>query len=316
MLEDYAMYFDDLFFLKKYRPTIDAILGWFDRNLTENGLIDRTGYSSYVDWVQGWDMDTVPPANRVGPLTVFSLIYAKALQSAAKINILTDRQGIADEYQKRSETVIESINKCCYDKQKKFYLDGPKVFEYSQHAQIWSVLCGAVKGDVAKELMIRMLEIDMPKVSYSMAFYLFRALEMVGLYDETEKLINAWKDLVDLNLTTWVEDPVSQRSDCHGWSALPLYEFSAMILGVRPAKSGYKKILITPHIGKLSHAKGIVCTAFGTVSVEWTIENSKFNLKIDSPEGVEKLVILPDSSKSCHFGRNISVECDLSSICV
>jgi alpha-L-rhamnosidase len=97
-------------------------------------------------------------------------------------------------------------------------------------------------------------------------------------------------------LTTCVEDPVNQRSDCHAWSALPLYEFPAKILGVRPASAGYGKIIIDPFIGSLSWAKGIVSTAKGPVKVDWTVSNGIFSIKIEAPKDVEKIVVLPDTS--------------------
>ena len=56
-------------------------------------------------------------------------------------------------------------------------------------------------------------------------FYLFRALEAVGMYDRTEELWGDWKKCIDWHMTTFPETPFDTRSDCHAWSALPLYEF-------------------------------------------------------------------------------------------
>ena len=61
--------------------------------------------------------------------------------------------------------------------------------------------------------------------SFMQRFYLFRALEAAGMYERTEGLWQTWQDFLDLGCTTFPETPYSPRSDCHGWSALPLWEF-------------------------------------------------------------------------------------------
>lgn len=59
-------------------------------------------------------------------------------------------------------------------------------------------------------------------------------------------------------MTTCVESPGdTARSDCHAWSALPLYELPATILGVRPA---VEKIAVHPVPGYMTSASGQVVT--------------------------------------------------------
>ena len=46
------------------------------------------------------------------------------------------------------------------------------------------------------------------------------------MYHYTEPLWQTWQDFIDLHCTTFPETPYDPRSDCHGWSALPLWEFA------------------------------------------------------------------------------------------
>ena len=82
--------------------------------------------------------------------------------------------------------------------------------------------------------------------SYSMSFYLFRAMEQLGVYDEFPEKWTLWQDLLPYHLTTWPEDTVSQRSDCHGWSAVPLYELVSMVIGLQPASPGGNTLCLRP----------------------------------------------------------------------
>ena len=62
--------------------------------------------------------------------------------------------------------------------------------------------------------------------SFVQKYYLFRALEMTGLYEKGEALWSAWQEFIDLHCSTFPETPFDPRSDCHAWSALPLLEFT------------------------------------------------------------------------------------------
>lgn len=294
MLDDHFQYYGDFDLIKRYRPTMDAVLDWFDRKIDMQGLVSNTGYWSFVDWVQGWDQDSIPKANRRGPLTVYNLMYAAALHTAARLNEATGRRGVAEEYRMRAEGIVKQVRTSCWSEEKMLFTDGPGIDEYSQHTQVWAVLGDAISGIEAKKLMTRMLEADISKVSYAMSFYLFRALEAVGLYDNVNKLLGIWRELAKLNLTTWVEDPVTQRSDCHGWGAVPIYEFSAMTLGVRPAAPGFAKTVIKPHMAGLNHASGAVATRYGPIKVDWRICEKLFTIEVVGPVNLDITICMPD----------------------
>ena len=75
--------------------------------------------------------------------------------------------------------------------------------------------------------------------------------------------------MIAKHLTTCAENDLDERSDCHAWGALALYELPSVTLGVRPGAPGYKKIEVCPTPGYLDYANGDVITPHGTVHVEW-----------------------------------------------
>ncbi|MCU6709957.1 family 78 glycoside hydrolase catalytic domain [Paenibacillus sp. J5C_2022] len=301
MIADHYRYFGDLALVRKYLPTVDAILGWFEAQLNEDGLVGKLPGQvwSFVDWVEEWRHNQgVPIANESGPLTVYSLLYASALQVAAELNAHTGRSSTAEEYRSRAEAVKYAVRQHCWSDEEQLFEDGPGTKLFSQHAQIWAVLSGTAQGEEASLLIDRMLlHQSLPSVSYAMSFFLFRSLEKTGKYDRSFEHWDTWRRLAAQGLTTWVEDPVSQRSDCHGWGAVPIYEFTSHILGVQPEDSGYRRILIKPSTGNLAWAKGTVATPVGEVRVAWRItQDGSLDVSLRSPEGIPVRIELPDGS--------------------
>ncbi|MFC5407500.1 alpha-L-rhamnosidase C-terminal domain-containing protein [Cohnella soli] len=299
MVHDHYRYFADADLVRMYLPTMDAVLGWFERQLDERGLVDRMPpqYWSFVDWVEQWrDFAGVPAANLKGPLAILSMQYAAALQAAAELNDFAGRTATAEEYRLRADSLNEAIRANCWSEGRQMFRDGPEAEEFSQHAQIWAVLSGTASGAEARKLLeTMMVDQSLPVVSYAMAFYLFRAMSDTGLYERSFPLWDTWRRLAELNLTTWVEDPVSQRSDCHGWGATPLYEFPAEILGVKPAEPGFKRIKVQPRLGHLAWAEGKVATAQGTVYVKWELDGEdRFRLRVQGPRHIPVTVELPN----------------------
>ncbi|RXZ84875.1 hypothetical protein EBB07_02335 [Paenibacillaceae bacterium] len=297
MVHDHYQYFDDVSLVRLYLPTIDGVLGWFDRLVGSDGLVGKMPikYWSFVDWVQEWHAG-VPAAHGQGALTIYNLMYISALFIAAELNEAARRFATAEEYRVRAGRVRDAVNQHCWSAERMLYRDGPLHDEYSQHCQIWAVLSGTMADEEAVQLMRRTLvDTALPQVSYAMSFFLFRALEQTGLYELSFPLWDTWRELAALNLTTWVEDPVSQRSDCHAWGAVPLYEFTALILGVKPGEAGCKRIVVEPKPGPLTWARGTVAVPQGIVAVEWSISGEgQFEIRIHAPEGIPVDVRLPD----------------------
>lgn len=300
MLYDHAMYFGEKAFLRRHLGCMDGILNYFEQNLDERGLVGATGgrlmdhrYWSFIDWTPQWNETTgVPTAIRKGPLTMESLLYVTGLLAGEKILRYVGRESTAEEYRERAERVKAAILKYCMDEEG-MLTDGPGVFEYSQHAQVFAVLTGLVTKEQGREMLRRTLadEKRYAPCSVAMAYYLFRALEMTGLYECTKQKWDIWRQMLSMNLTTCVEDGVNGRSDCHAWGSLALYEFPAAILGVRPAAFGYEKIRIAPHTEIWNEVSGDVATKKGMVHVECIRKEDGGNhVQYEAPEGVEVVV--------------------------
>jgi hypothetical protein len=240
----------------------------------------------------------MPPGAPEKPATVFSQLYSVALKAAAELAEATGRSALAEEYLERADAVNAAVNATCWDEARRLYRDGPETASFSQHAQAWGILAGCAEGDRAKALATACLDdASLSRMNWAMQFYLFRALREAGMYGRAYELWPQWQALADLNVTTWPEDPVNQRSDCHGWGSVPLSEFIGETLGVQPAAPGFAEVLVAPQPGPLAWAKGEAPTPRGPVSVSWKRESGRFHLEAQAPAGVPLTLVLPDGTR-------------------
>lgn len=296
MLQDHMMYFGDKRLIRKNLPTAEKILDYFNSQLNEKGYVNNLGglngqgpHWSFIDWAPEWNTTTgVPTAVLKGPVTMESLLYLYGLQSAIALAKFVDKKDLAKEYQTRADRLQVAIRKYCIG-QNGLIQDGPGVDEYSQHAQVFGILTDTLTLEEGKRNL--KLTVDHPdnyaQCSVAMSFYLFRALEKTGLYELSDHYWNIWREMISKNLTTSVESAAAERSECHAWGALALYELPAVILGVRPAVPGYQKIKINPQPGYLTVAQGHVITPRGMVEVKWQRVNGQMNVDYQVPQGVE-----------------------------
>jgi hypothetical protein len=319
MVYDHMRYFADTSLVRRYLSTIDGILNHFDERLNEIGLVGRFDHESwpFIDWVPEWSVpgkifeSCMPRAyTTTGAATFNSLLYIVALMQAADVCSFVGRHDTAREYTSRADALRSAVNHHCYEDG--LYLDGPSAKEYSQHSQVFAILSESITGTAAKALMSRTLEdTSLAKCSYSMQFYLFRAVEKVGLYTQSfPKLIEPWRRMVADNLTTWAEFEQNARSDCHGWSAVPVHEIVTQVFGVSPALPGFKKIRIAPQMALLESARGKFFTSAGDISVSWTKDGGlelkatadvEVELVLDGVSSVHQL----ESGKMVAFSRKI-----------
>lgn len=309
MVHEHYWYYGDQALLRLVMPTVDGVLNWFDEQIGSDGLVvlSSSEYWPYVDWVQEWAADKgVPPGARTGALTVNNQMYVEALRRAAALQEWLGRMDTAREYRNRAERIKEALKLRCWSAEKGLFRDGPHSETYSQHAQVWAVVSETVQGCEADRLLDAMFaDPSLPRVSYAMSFYLFRALARIGRYADAFPLWETWRGMARLQLSTWAESPSHHRSDCHGWGAVPLYEFAAELLGVRPGKPGYEEISITPQPGPLHWAKGTVATCKGSVQVMWEIrEREEFHLRVCAPVDVPVRVTLPSGQERLYERHN------------
>jgi hypothetical protein len=301
MLHDHMLYERNSDRIKDLLPVADGILRYFERNIT-NGVVGPLGRWSYVDWVSTW-YGGIPTLT--GSIAVYNFMLILAYENAYEMAIFSGRPGLAEEYKKKAEKLRISTKNYFYDESKKMFKDSEET-TFSMHSQIWAVLGDVVTGDEAKDLLQRTYDDkELPICSYSMMFFVFRAYEKAGLYHLAYKMLDNWREMIELHATTWFESsPLESRSDCHAWSSLPIYEFSACILGVKVTLDG---IVIKPYVDANDFAEGSVMTPMGKISVDWKKEKGTFTLKVNAPEKVK--IILPDNTE--YFEKNIEISCKI-----
>ncbi|CEL06432.1 hypothetical protein ASPCAL09609 [Aspergillus calidoustus] len=316
MVADHFQRFNQIDFVRQFVPVCDGILESFSRRVDPSLGLVRSVQSpdqwDFVDWAEPWKPMGIPPAvERTGFQSYTSMLYAYTLAAICPLLVAMSRPGMAEEYQIRANAIKGALIASCFDG--RFFTDGlaansDPASDYSQHAQVWAVLCGAATGDVALDIMS---ECTAPssrrkftQTSTAMSFYTLRALAEVGggLYEERfHEFWAPWKAQLAQNLTTWVEDSVSNRSDCHAWGSSPLYEFMVEVAGVRTVGSGANKsIAFRPRIALFNEFRAKVPILrddfLGIAHVHWKPEGDavQLSLSLEFTEGGSIAVSLPD----------------------
>jgi len=301
ILYDHMMYFGDAALVRRYINTADGILNYFDSTLNEDGLVGAFDSEcwAFVDWVKEWHgskgirhMAVPPTYHQTGVVTYNSLVYAWTLQHGAELCDFIGRKDTAAEYRQRADNLSRAVNKHCFNGE--YYLDGPKATEISEHAQVFAVLSGAITAEAARDLILRTrAHPSMPRCSYALRHYVFRALEKTGLYGQCfAEMMKPWKEMVHNNMTTCAEDEVNFRSDCHGWSASPIYEFVAGIYGLRPTEPGFQKFEAVPRKEVMEEGSLEYSLPSEVLRIRWTAEQGETEVSTSpaksKPEGLDE----------------------------
>jgi hypothetical protein len=105
-------------------------------------------------------------------------------------------------------------------------------------------------------------------------------------------------------LTTWAEQEDPTRSDCHAWGASPNYELFRTVLGIDSAAPGFRRVVIQPFLGKLTHAEGAIPHPKGEIRVKLALEGSKLDADVALPEGTTGEFVWKGARKELTAGGN------------
>ena len=211
MVHDHMMYFGDPALVGRCLPVIDRILDFFEQHMTADGLVDKIGgvngqapFWSYIDWSEPW-MPTsgMPAAGLGGPITMESLLLLLGLQKASKLAGYTGHSG--EKYLSCAERLKAAIRTHCMD-ESGLLTDGPSSDTLSQHAQAFGILTGTLTPEEGRRNLLASMDTSkFAQCTVAMSFYLFRALEQIGLYEYTDQYWDVWRKMVKLGCTTSIE---------------------------------------------------------------------------------------------------------------
>jgi hypothetical protein len=301
MVHDYYMFRQDDDFLRQFLPGIESVLGWFERRIDFTGTLGPLEWWNFADWSEEF-MVGAPPGADLGHSALISLNYVYALERAAElftwfagVDNSSELAKRAQEYFLQAERTRKAVYNLCYDYSSGLLADIPlddpnkelyKNGIFSQHTNIFGILTGAFPEDDIPELMETILNDStlVPTTIY-FRFYLFEAMKKAGMADRYTEMLGSWERMLENGLTTFQESDVLERSDCHAWSASPLYHFLSIVAGITPAEPGFKSVNIKPALGTLQQIEASMPHPAGMIEIQ---------LERRGNEGIKGTIVLPE----------------------
>jgi hypothetical protein len=307
MIYDYLMHRPDKDFTIQFLQGIDNVLNWFEHRISGSGILGKLEWPNYMDAAPGFGPAGSPPNAEQGQSAQISLLYAYALDHAARIYAIHGKKNAAIGCSKRSAAIKENVYRLCYDPNEKLFAETPEKKSWTQHTNILAVLTDAIPENNQKDLISRILkDTDIIPAQIYFKFYLMQAMKKAGLGDLYLDNLQPWQTMIQEGLTTFAERAVEGRSDCHAWSAHPCYDFLATVCGIEPLTIGFKSVRIRPHLGRLEEVKGKMPHPAGEISFEFKrIGDTGLFAHINLPEHTDGLFIWNGIEKVLQPGDQI-----------
>ncbi|MBC8078959.1 MAG: alpha-L-rhamnosidase [Gorillibacterium sp.] len=291
MIHDYWMLREDDELIKSMLPDIQRVLEWFEERVDDSKwMLGELEHWNFVDWAWPYDWQKgyggVPVGADKGEQysAIVTLQFVYALQAAAELYGAYDSLERSVHYQSLAQKLSEGTRKLCKNTQSGLLADSPEQQEYSQHAQIMGVLTGCLENSVMKRVMI---ESSLRQASLYFKFYLHRALKLAGFGDSYRQSMQSWVSMLELGFTTFPEcGDLETRSDCHAWSASPLYDLLNIVAGIGSGAPGFKKVLIEPTFNGFPFIRARMPHPQGELSLHLENEGERVQGWIELPLGL------------------------------
>lgn len=310
---DYYDFTGDMDFLEEIWPGILKNLKGAESFINEQGLFSGP-FWNMCDW-SGMDDEHKTVLHN-------SMFFVGALGAAIQCAKALNKESSIEQLKKTRSTLVSAIN-ALWNRAGRGYPDSihedGRISETtSQHTNFLSLLFDIVPEDRRESAICNMLKPAKNVVgigSSQALMFLYCTMEKYGYCGEIiESIRRYYMDMVDSGSTTtwetfrgslhWLDADTPTRSYCHAWSAIPLYYFNRIILGIRQVEVGGKRFQISPYLNGLKHAEGQTHSIKGPVSVNWQITDNELKVSASAPEGV----VLDFVENKTHEGLRVSFD--------
>ncbi|SDD03921.1 family 78 glycoside hydrolase catalytic domain [Niabella drilacis] len=312
MIRDHWMHRGDTALVKECLPGIRSVLSWFENKVDpQTGMLGALPHWNFADWAKPWPWSNekplggVPPGGLTGGSSVLTLQLAYTLRDAVELLSLVNENDLAVHYTVLYQSLLKAVKKNCWNEKRQLFADDPEQNSFSQHANIMAVLSEALPTEKQGMLVSRIIaDTSLVQATLYYRFYLFRALKKAGMANVYLKMLQPWKDMLALGLTTFAEKPEPARSDCHAWSASPNYDLLALVCGIEPAAPGFRSVRIAPAPGGLKYIKATMPHPLGMIRMDLSITGDRWTGTVTLPAGSDGLFVYKGKTQKLNPGKN------------
>ncbi|MFZ4068012.1 MAG: alpha-L-rhamnosidase C-terminal domain-containing protein [Phenylobacterium sp.] len=304
MVHDYALWRGDLAFVKSMMPGVRAVLDHFASKIRPDGLLANPNGWNFLDWVDGWKWGVRADGGHgvSGPLNWHA---AMTFQLASELEAMVAEPELAKRCARLARGVAAAADRHFWVEQRGLYADDLDHSLFSEHSQCLALLGGLLPKKREKALAANLFtDPALDRATIYFSHYLFDACQRFGRIDRLFDRLGVWFGHEPLGLTTTLESPEPARSDCHAWSAHPLYHFAASVAGVRPTAPGFAEVEIRPDLGPLTWIDAKIVHPLGNVELHLEKKGESLVGEIALPNGVGGSLRLPARSIPLRPGRN------------
>ena len=289
---DHLLWHGDLGFMKSRLAGIGHSLGGIAAYENGDGLLENLPGWNFVDWVPEWNgrWSGVAPCGGTGEgvSSVNNLLYVLALQSAAAVAEALGDRTLAAAWRGKAERLGQTVVEKFWDDRRGMLADTLAKDRFSEHAQCLSIL-GNVLGPLRRQKAFAALTDGkgIARASTYFAFYLFETYRTCGRSDLIRARLADWKRFLDLGGKTAFETQSAEaRSDCHAWSACPLYFYQTAFAGVTPDAPCFRKVRIAPQPAGLKSVRARTPSPSGVIETDFRFDGDSVRGQVVLPQGL------------------------------
>ena len=291
IVNDYVKYAGNPAFLREIMPAARSSVDALEACRRSDGLIVFPDAWCFTDWVRKEWADPAlragsPPESDDHVSGIVNWTYAYALGQMAEAHAWTGEHELAERYRRLGRELADTLVRMFHHPETGLFSDIAGGASYSEHGQCLALLSGFLPPRIADTVREALFSRKVPLTESTVYFSFYYLETCVRLHrmDRFMERMNLWFDMLKSEPFTVFESPEPSRSDCHAWSAHPLYHFLAGILGIRPGSSGFHSVLIQPEPGSLRFARGKIPHPAGEIAVEFSISQDSEKWEIHLPE--------------------------------
>jgi alpha-L-rhamnosidase len=299
MLGEYYQYFGKADLLKQVYPNLKKLMTYFEKFIgKEHGLLSK---------IPGWivlDHPDTYPMDLKEEITGMNCLYYEALRQAAFIaQTLNNDAQQASVWNNQGDVLKSNIKKWLWSSEKNLYLDSYGSEKCSQQTQVYAMQYGLVDPN-DKPTVVEKVAAMNRNSEQSFSYYLLHSMFDAKPQWALDFIRKNWGNQMKSSLFNggWHENwdianvPDDIMTTSHAWCSGPTALLPQKVLGVEPVSAGWKTFSVKPHPCDLKWAKGIVPTSFGSISVDWKVnEKGIFSMYVLVPENTAAEITVPST---------------------